>query len=49
MRKKILVLQFRTDKSLTHEQNCLIAGGKFKQSELCFLNILEVKSNINIS
>lgn len=40
MNKKILVLQFRTDKSLIHERSCIIQAGNFNEAELDFINIL---------
>ncbi len=41
MRKKILVLQFRTDKSLTHERSCIIQSGNFNKDNFDFINILD--------
>ncbi len=51
MKKKILVLQFRTGKSLAHERKCLLKNGYFKKDNFKFVNILNPKKikikNIN--
>lgn len=44
MKKKILVLQFRTDKSLIHERACIIQTGNFNKAEFNFINILKPHS-----
>src|SRR4030042_6579050 len=44
--KKFLALQFRTDQSLTHEQDCLLRSGGFKKSELQFLNVLDQQNKL---
>jgi GMP synthase (glutamine-hydrolysing) len=41
MKKPILVLQFRTDKSLQHERDMYLTQGGFKKSQLVFKNILD--------
>ena len=46
MKKKILVLQFRTDESLKHERECIIKMGDLKKSDLHFLNVLNLKTKL---
>lgn len=46
MKKKILVLQFRTDQSLDHERSCIAYCGSFDKSELHFLNVLDLKNRL---
>lgn len=46
MKKKILVFQFRTDKSLKHERDCIIENGNFKKSDLYFINVLNLRSKL---
>jgi len=46
MKKKLLILQFRTDKSLRHERDCFIKSGNFKKSDLHFVNILDSRSRL---
>lgn len=46
MKKKILVLQFRNDKSLTHERSCLISKNGFDKSDLHFVNVLNSRIRI---
>lgn len=43
MDKKILVLQFRTGKSLIHERQCIIKSGNRKPSDFQFISILKPK------
>lgn len=46
MKKKILVLQFRTDQSLKHERDCIIKSGNFNKNDLHFINVLNSKSKL---
>jgi GMP synthase (glutamine-hydrolysing) len=46
MKKPILILQFRTDKSLAHERSQIIKHGKFKKSDLNFVNVMDGRSKI---
>lgn len=46
MQKPILVLQFRTDKSLKHERDCLISASKLPLERFHFVNILD--KNVSI-
>lgn len=39
MKKKILVLQFRTDQSLKHEQQCFTSVAKLSRNTIDFLNV----------
>ena len=41
--KKILVLQFRTDKSLEHEIECICKAGGYTKDELYIVNVLDEK------
>lgn len=46
MNKPTLVLQFRTDASLKHEQEQIITKGRFTNGELKFVNILDNRYKI---
>ena len=46
MNKKILVFQFRTDKSLIHERSCILKTTGLNSSEVKFINILNKKCEI---
>jgi len=46
MPKKILVFQFRTDKSLIHERSCILKTTGFKSSQVKFVNVLNKHSKI---
>jgi GMP synthase (glutamine-hydrolysing) len=48
MKKKILVIQFRTDKSLQHERDCIVQAGDWDISQLVFINMLNPDVPINI-
>ena len=49
MHKKILVLQFRTDKSLAHEREVLMRITGLKSTNFKFINLLDKKASLPIS
>ena len=46
MTNKILVIQFRTDKSLIHERQCILSGCGLPKSQFRFVNVLNSKTRI---
>jgi len=46
MKKKIWVLQFRTDKSLYHERDCIVRSADLKESEILFFNLLDRRGKL---
>lgn len=46
MKKPILLLQFRTDKSQQHEVDSILKTGKLRKKDLTIINILDSKSII---
>jgi GMP synthase (glutamine-hydrolysing) len=46
MNNQILVLQFRSDKSLYHEREQIIKRGKFKKDELKFVNVMDLRQKV---
>ena len=46
MKKPILLLQFRTDKSLEHERMCILDKGKLNIKNLDIINVLDPKAKL---
>lgn len=46
MKKPILLLQFRTDKSLEHEKKCILEKGNLESDKLRVINVLDYDADL---